>query len=152
MELKAVKEYEEPKYQTKEDNKKGILRFILNGGKFSLSVAIMCLLMNGNAMGSLLEGLNRWEGDLPYRYRVSVYEHGFSYVIKGSIIAGVLLIPIIIRLIMNNKTIKIASDEEERKRLKKKRNKELCIELGVLVIILVLAFIVGCIEYNMLYC
>ena len=141
MELKAVKEYEEPKYQTKEDNKKGILRFISNGGKFSLSVAIMCLLMNGNAMGSEFAGMMPMDyGDgLDVVEEPSLGENLLFLSISGVIV--LLSIYTIIRLIMNNKAIKIILDEEERKKLEKRRNKEFFIGLGVTILLICLFFV-----------
>lgn len=141
MELKAVKEYEEPKYQTKEDNKKGILRFILNGGKFSLSIAIMCLLMNGNAMGSEFAGMMPMDyGDgLGYYEEPSLGVNLLFQSISGAIV--LLSIYTIIRLTMNNKAIKIILDEEERKKLEKRRNKEFFIGLGVTILLICLFFV-----------
>jgi len=142
MELKAVKEYEEPKYQTKEDNKKGILRFISNGGKFSLSVAIMCLLMNGNAMGSVFAGMMPvpdYGDGLDVVEEPSLGVNLLFQSISGAIV--VLSIYTIIRLIVNNKAIKIILDEEERKKLEKRRNKEFFIGLGVTILLICLFFV-----------
>ena len=120
MEMKAVCEYNEPEYVTRDYGRNKVLRFVMNCKKVSVGVLVMLFLWSNEVKAVPFVQI---DGGLSYMDEKTVMKNSVISVLKVyGCWLGVCVIVIAIYGILQSIKIKKIEDENEKNTQKKKRN------------------------------